>query len=133
MFGLNPWFLLAVVLSITAAFGGGYWRGYSRADQKAEIKDLQGKVTIQKAAIDALSRDRDKTQRLADVYKRDADLALADMDTIQKLADGYAKDLASRPVLDMCVLDERDVRWLRDIASGRAALGLAPVRTSGAP
>lgn len=133
MFGLSPltpYLIVGFLLSVLGAGTWGYIKGYQHADKTHVVRELEGRLAVQKAAIDALSRDRDRARQVAEVYKRDADLALADMSVVQKLADDYAKELQDRPP-SVCTLDERDVRWLRDIAAGRAALGLAP-RTPGA-
>ena len=80
---LNPWVLLSILLAISSAFGGGYWKGYSKAeaDQQLEIAKLneQARKTELEAfgKVNALSAQlaRVSTNAKQEIQKRDADIA----------------------------------------------------------
>lgn len=80
---LNPWVLLSILLAISSAFGGGYWKGYkgAEADQAVEIARLNEQA--RKTELEAFGKVNSLSAQLAkatnnakqEIQKRDADIA----------------------------------------------------------
>ena len=129
---LNPYVLIAALVLLIGAFGWGYVEGYDRADNSAQLESLKKDLAAERAAREALSRDRDKMQTLAALYKADADVAELELTKTREIANAFEQELSSRPGPPACRLTDRDVEWLRAIASGRA-LGAPPPPAGSSP
>jgi hypothetical protein len=132
VFGLNPWVILAVVLGLLGAFGGGYWRGYRSADKSAELE-------IQAAAIQSLQATLAEQRRQAGAAQLIAEAANARQAEAEKRADDIAaeideyvrrlKEQAPAKGCD-CGLNAVDVERLRHIAGpSRASSPSDPSRS----
>jgi hypothetical protein len=126
---MNPWVILAVVLGLLGAFGGGYWRGYRAADKSAELE-------IQTRAIQTLERTLAEQRRQAGAAQLIAEAANARQVEAERRADDIAAEIDDyvrrleqvRPACD-CGLNADDVERLRHIAGpGRASTPSDPSR-----
>jgi hypothetical protein len=131
--GLNPWVILAVVLSIVGSFGGGYWRGYRAADKSAELE-------LQATVIQSLERTLAEQRRQAGAAQLIAEAANARQaeaerraDDIAAEIDDYVRRLEQAPKGCDCGLNVTDVERLRHIAGpGRASTPSDPSRSPAA-
>lgn len=60
---LNPYFLLAALLSLLASFGGGYWLGTDHCETSHEAKQFKVMQEIQVAADKQAEEDNQIAQR----------------------------------------------------------------------
>lgn len=126
----SPQAILAGLVSLLLAFGGGYWKGHRDADQSARVDALEKQAERWEAANAALTAAKDEAVRQADaarlIAKRSADRerdALVLAETRQGMLDDYlrlldeaaAKDGARA---DLCALTDDDARRLRGIVEG---------------
>jgi len=64
---LNPYFLLAALVSLLATFGGGYWLGAYHCGTEYEAKQFKVMQEIQIAADEQAEEDNKTAQRYEDV------------------------------------------------------------------
>jgi prophage endopeptidase len=79
----NPWVILGILMALSSAFGGGYYKGYQKAeaDQQLEIARLNAearKVEVEAIGkVNAVSAQlvRANNEAKKEIQKRDADIA----------------------------------------------------------
>jgi len=64
---LNPYFLLAALLSLLASFGGGYWLGTDHCETGHKAEQFEVMQEIQVAADKQAEEDNQIAQRYEDV------------------------------------------------------------------
>lgn len=125
----SPGAILAVVLALIAAAGGGYWRGFVAADRSAQIERLEGEAARYKQTI----AGRDLTigelnRRINAVHQIAGEAALRERESatlateLQGMVNDYARALqeaaqAEQP--SVCTLRDADVDALNRMRHAR--------------
>jgi hypothetical protein len=92
---LNPWLILAVLLGLIAAAGGGYWKGHRDADKSAEISSLKSAIASRDLVIEEREREAKAAARIAyDANTRAAD-AIAEKTSLAQQVAAYEAELAA--------------------------------------
>ncbi len=128
MFGLNPWVILGVILTVLAAGGGGYVKGYLDADRSAEIETLERNKKATEAQLQEVRRQAQAAQDIADRANEKARAAAkvaADKDA--EIEDYVRRLEQPRPGCD-CSISADDVERLRRIYDPRASPPNPPSR-----
>jgi outer membrane murein-binding lipoprotein Lpp len=130
--GLNPWVILAVVLGLLGAFGGGYWRGHRAADKSAKVETQAKAIEALKATIDEERRQAGAARLIAEAANARHAEAEKRADDIAAEIDEYVRRLAEQPPRQGCDcgLSAHDVERLRHIAGpSRASSSANPPRS----
>jgi len=134
---VNPWAILGVLVSLIAAAGGGYWRGYTHADRSAEVRALTVRLTASDAALTEARRQAAALNKISEMQTEAARWSLELTQGLQEQIDDYAKALSEARAVDpkaACLLGDPDVSRLNGVRNGgpaaRPVAPLPPARPS---
>lgn len=101
----NPYLILAAVAAFLLSGAGGYYKGYSDADQKAEIEQLQ-------TTLNGAYRDLDAQRVAAEQARISAEENREAAARFQEEADAYETELLARGAAGACALTADDIARL---------------------
>lgn len=116
---LNPYVILAAAAIVFGAYVTGHYKGYSEADQRARVAELQ-------ADLNAARQDLAAEQTAAEMSRRAADENQRTAAASQKRLEDYEAELQKRGDANRCRLGPDDIiRLQRD---GGASASPKPAR-----
>lgn len=102
----NPYVLLAAAGFWLVSVGGAYLKGYSDADNRAQVAELQG-------ALNAAYEDLNAQRVAAEFQRVAAEANRMAAETAEEQADAYEAELQARGPDAACRISDDDRRWLQ--------------------